>query len=138
MSDILSLPAEYLLPIIGFATLYFLAANSPLLVAAVTAWRRGNEMTRRILFIGWVAVFVYGLLPLLSLAVWPPVQAFVTFVVPSMRAKGYLEHSWLLKSYDFLYTWWWVGLPLFVLVVAILVTRYFALRWNKIVAAIAA
>lgn len=138
MSDIFGLPAKHLLPIFGFATLYFLAVNSPLLVATVTALRRGNEMKRRILFIGWVAVFVYGLLSLLSLAVWLPVQAFVTFVVPSMRAKGYLEHSWLLKSFDFLYTWWWAGLPLVVLVVAILVTRYFALRWNKIVAAIAA
>ena len=136
MTEILGFPPDLALAIVAIAAAYLFIIHSPVLFALAIAWRQRRLMKRRMLFVGSVMVASYGFIVLFLMAVAVPVQAFAVFVVPSLRAQGYLEHSVILAAVDFTYEWWWLLLPAAILVSAIFTSRYLASRWNRIVVAL--
>lgn len=136
MSEILGFPLHMAIAIAAVALAYLIAVHSPVLFALAIAWRQRKTMKRRILFVGSVMVASYGFLVVFFMAVAVPVAAFSIYIVPALKEQGYLQHSLFLAVVDFTYQWWWLMLPLASLVSAILTSRYFSHRWNKIIEAL--
>lgn len=136
MSDIFGFPADLALAIGAATFAYALAVHAPLLFALAVAWRRRATMKRRILFVGTVMVFSYGFLLLLFFTVCLPVWAFLVFVVPTLKEQGYLANSLFLRLADFFDAWWWLLLPIAILLLGFFTARYFASRWNRVAEAL--
>lgn len=136
MTEIFGLPFDTAMYILAFSLAYYFCVLSPLLISAFVAVRNRTVMNRRFLFIGAVTLATYGLLALLVVAVAVPASAFAIYVVPPMKARGYFDGSILLGLLDFSFQWWWTFLPAYICLAAIVTTRYFANRWNRIVEAL--
>ena len=136
MIETLGFPLDLAFAMSAIAVIYLLAILSPVLLAAVIAWRQHRTMKRRILFVGSVMVACYGLIALFLMAIAVPVGVFAVFVVSPLKELGYLEHSFVLAAIDFTYSWWWLLLPAAILISATLTSRYLANRWNRIIEAL--
>jgi hypothetical protein len=136
MTEVFGLPWDAAMYIFAFSVAYYLGILSPLLIAAFVAVRNRTAMNRRFLFVGTITIATYGLSFLLAAAVVVPVSAFAIYLVPPMKARGYFNGSILLWILDFFVKYWWAILPATICLVAIVATRYFAKRWNRIVEAL--
>ena len=136
MQEILGFPLHMAIAIASVAIAYLFVVYSPVLFALAITLRKRKTMKRRILFVGAVMVASYGFLAVFFMALTVPVAAFSIFIVPSLKDQGYLQNSIFLTVVDFAVHWWWLMLPLAILVSAILTSRYFSHRWNHIVEAL--
>lgn len=136
MTDVFGFPVAMAVSIAMIAIAYFFAVHSPVLLALFVVWRQRKTMPRRVLFVGTVMGATYGLLVVFLMAICVPISAFLIFIVPALKDQGYLKNSVFLAVTDFVVAWWWVLLPFAVLLPAIFISRYFAVRWSRIVEAL--
>jgi hypothetical protein len=138
MTDVF--PIATAISILVITIVYFLAVHSPVLLALIIAWRQRKIMHRRILFVGTVMGATYGFLVVFFMSVCVPVSAFMVFIAPAFNEQGNFESSVVFQVFlelaDFSAEWWLLLLPFIVLIPAIFISRYFAVRWNRIVDAL--
>jgi hypothetical protein len=132
MTDVLGFPPDVTFKVLAFAFTYFVAIHSPVLLALAIVWRQRKTMKRRTLFVGSVMMGCYGFIALFLMAVAVPVEAFLLFIVPTLKHQGYLNHSVFLVAADFVHSWWWWLLPCVILISALIVALYLSARWNRI------
>lgn len=117
-------------------TLYILGTWMPVWYPALVAFRRRATLQRPFafafcafgviagaFFVGWVAIVV-------------PIQAVLVYVVPTLKAAGYIERPLLIGVFDFVYTWWFLASPVVGAGVSILVVRLLVNRWGRILEAL--
>jgi hypothetical protein len=118
---------------------YFLAVHSPVVIALIIVWRQRKTMQRRILFVGTVMGATYGFLVLLVMSICVTVSVFMIFIAPALK-EHYFKHSVVFQAFmnlaEFVVDWWVWLLPFVVLIPAIFISWYFAVRWNRIVEAL--
>jgi hypothetical protein len=118
---------------------YYFCVLSPLIFASVVAWKKRASLQRKVLFVSSVLAVSYSLLLVFLLAIFIPIWAFMVFVAPTMRFAGYLTNAWFIAFAQFADSaqhWWFLILPAVLAIIALLVTRYLAKRWNGIVNAL--
>lgn len=122
--------------IVAAAFVYFVIALVPVIFATVVATRRRGDMQRKLLFVASVMALTYGFAVALLAVFGVPIGHFIVYVAPAMRQLGYLENSWLVQAAELAVRYGSLALPPLLAIVAILVTRYLAPRWNGIVSAL--
>jgi hypothetical protein len=131
---------ETALSMLVIAIAYFLAVHSPVVIALGIVWWQRKTMQRRILFVGTVMGATYGVLMVLVMSICLPVSAFMMFIAPTLNEQDYFKGSVVFQAFvnlaDFVADYWFFLLPFVVLIPAIFISWYFAIRWNRIVEAL--
>jgi hypothetical protein len=138
MNKIFGFDPQLAAAIVAAAFAYFVVALIPVLYATVVAIRKRDTMQRKLLFVGSVMALTYGIAVALLAVFGVPIGHFMVYVAPTMRQWGYLDDSWLVQAAEFAAEFGPLTLPPVLAIVAILVTRYLAPRWNGIVGALRA
>lgn len=122
--------------VVAAALAYWVVALVPVIFASAVAMRRRREMQRKLLFVGSVMALTYGFATALLAVVGVPIAHFMVFAAPTMRQRGYLENPWFVQAADLAASHGSLTLAPVLAIVALLVTRYLAPRWNGIVSAL--
>ena len=136
MTTIFGFEPALAVAIAAVTLVYNIFSLSPLIFAAAAARFSSANMNRKFLFIALVAVLSYGLLFALLIVLCVPITLFMIFIVPTLKAYGYLENWWLLTFAEFFWHWWWVFPPPTLATLALITTKYLAKRWSGIVNAL--
>jgi len=123
-----------LLFIVLVSVSFLLCTLSPLLYSSFVATRQRPVLPRRILFVTVVTAFSYGLFSFLSFVVGLPVQAYVVFIAPQLEFSGHYFGEPLVSAARFVLRFWWLWVGPVLLALSVVVTRYLAKRWSRIVA----
>lgn len=115
---------------------YFVVALIPVVYATVVALRKRETMQRKLLFVCSVMALTYGFAVALLTVFGVPIGHFMVYVAPTMRQWGYLEDPWFVRAAAIAIDYGSLTLPPLLAIVAMLVTRYLAPRWNGIVSAL--
>ena len=116
---------------------YYLFALSPILWPAFRAFRRGNRLPRPLLFISTVATLTYGLLFLLFWVVSLPLERYSIYIWPTVQDLKHSYGSWAVAAQAFVAKWFWLTIPLVLVLLAGIVTRMLGVRWARIASALA-
>jgi hypothetical protein len=136
--EILGLPVDFVLIMIGGFIFYVLFALSPVICSVTTVVRHRNEFQRRFLYVAAVTFLSYGFFLFAVAVLYVPASAFFTFIAPMLHESGHLPWSWLLDLLVFIVHWWsLIWLPVLA-VVAFSTNRYLARRWSRIAPALQA
>lgn len=122
--------------IVAAAFVYFVFALFPVIFAMVVVIRRRRDMQCRLLFVVSVMALTYGFAVALLAVFGVPIGHFMVYVAPTMKQWGYLDDSWLVRTAELAADYGSLTLPPLLAIVAMLVTRYLAPRWNGIVNAL--
>ena len=112
------------------------AALMPVLYPAFLAARTKPVIPRRILFVVAATCMSYGLLALFVLLVSWPLQLYSLFVAPQLQDAGRFYGAWLVAGGHFFTSSSWFALPVALVVASVLVSRYLARRWPRVVCAL--
>ena len=121
--------------IVVFAIVYFIVSFAPVLWPAFVAWRNRSHLSRAFLFIAVVAALVYGVFSFLAFAVLLPVEAYGSFIAPSLESEGVAYGSGLLRVSGFLASYWWIFVPPIQIALTWFVTAQLGRRGQHICAA---
>ena len=116
---------------------YYLLALSPVLLPAFRAFSRGNRLPRPWLFILVVAAQTYGLIFLLFWVVSLPVELYSIYIWPQVRELGHAYGSWAVIAQEFVAKWFWLTIPVVLVLMAAIITRTLGTRWTRIASALA-
>jgi hypothetical protein len=115
---------------------YVLCIFSPVFYSAFVAYRRKPVMPRRLLFIATATALCYGALSFLGFALELPVEAYLVYIAPQLEAAGHYSGKPFTAIGEFVAMYWWLLLGPILLVMSIVVVRYLASRWIRIVEAL--
>lgn len=139
--EILGFPAGTALAMVLFALGYLVLAHLPVLLSMVFAFRR-RGMRRRWLFVGVCSALAYGIVVLIATALFVPLEALATYVMPTLNEAGYYDKfpplRWMALAAELLWNWWFLAWPMVVAIAGWLIVSKLSKHWNEIADALSA
>lgn len=133
--DALGLTISQAILVAMLALAYIVGCWMPLWFPIAVAIRRRATLRRPVVFVGFAYCAISGAFLLVGTAAVLPINAFVVYVLPSLRRAGYMEESAVLGMFEFMFSWWWIGLPFASALLSILVVNFLSHRWSRLVEA---
>jgi len=138
MTDPTAFDQETITYIAWVASAYFALTLAPAIWPTVTTHKVRKSFPRRWLFVATVFSLSYGIVAAFLVICTIPITAYSTYIAPQLSVEGFHGTDWLIKANGYVASYWWLALPVVLLLVAWRLVRKLQPSWPSICLAMTA